>query len=240
MLGYLEEYHDAREKDTMGEDPGAKWENLEDVSDYMQDRLEVFRREGASIRYRATLDLAMLWAMNANSSPLVFWLLYEINRDRVLLENIREEIAPYMEVVQPKNEFGLAVWMAPDIRKVDVDGLMEKCPLLKASYVETLRLYTSSYSIKWMATDAVLGKSSDPNGNFVLEKGSYAHASHEMHQLDERYYPDPHEWQPARHIKETVDEKGHKTQSVDLGTIRPYGMCILPTTSLVSLMLIFM
>ncbi|KAH8174965.1 cytochrome p450 domain-containing protein [Sarocladium implicatum] len=223
LLSYMEEFHEAREKDANGEDPGARWENLEDVSDYMKDRGEVMREDGASIRLRANIDLAMLWAMNANSSPLVFWMLYEINRDRTLLEKICEEIAPYMDVVQPKNEFGLAVWMAPDLRTVDVEGLMEKCPLLKASYVETLRLYTSSYSIKWMAQDTVLGKSSDPNGSFVLEKGTYAHASHELHQLDERCYPDPHEWQPARHVKETVDKNGHKTVSVDLGTIRPYG-----------------
>ena len=57
-------------------------------------------------------------------APMVAWLLYEINRDPVLLEQIREEIAPFMNVVQPKNDFGLAVWMAPEMRKVDVEGLV--------------------------------------------------------------------------------------------------------------------
>jgi cytochrome P450 len=225
LLAYLEEYHTELEKVANGEDPDPKWENLDNVSSFMKARLELFRKEGASIRVRAALDLGFLWAMNANSAPLVFWMLYEINRDPVLLEQIRDEIVPYMDVVQPKNDFGLAVWMAPELRHVDIDGLMEKCPLLKASYLETLRLYTGSYAIKWMKEDAVLGKHSNAEGGgYLLKKGTFAHASHELHQLDPVAYPDPHEWQPSRHIKESTDEKGNRTLTAEIGTLRPFGM----------------
>lgn len=223
LLGYLEEYHAARERDANGEEPEGRWENLDNISPFMKARLELFRKEGASIRVRAALDLSILWAVNATSGPLAFWMLYEINRDRVLLEQIREEIAPFVDVVQPKNDFGLAVWMAPEIRKLEVEGLVNKCPLLKASHLETVRLYTTNTATKWMNEDAVIGKSTDEHGAYLLKKGTYVHASHELHQLDPVYYPDPHEWQPARHTKE-IDAKGFQSPTAKVSTICAHGL----------------
>ncbi|KAK0384526.1 hypothetical protein NLU13_8612 [Sarocladium strictum] len=212
LLAYLEEYHTELEKAASGEDNDPKWDNLDNVSSYMKARQALFRKEGASIRVRAALDLRVLWAVNANSAPLIFWMLYEINRDPVLVEQIRDEIAPYMDVVQPKNDFGLAVWMAPEMRNVDMDGLMEKCPLLKGSCLETLRLYTAFDTIKCLKEDAVLGKPFDARGRggYLLRKGTFAHATYELHQLDPVAYPEPHEWQPSRHFKYNADGGGDR------------------------------
>lgn len=223
MLSYLEEYHDAMEKHCKGEDPGLRWQDLDSASTVVKERTKVFRRQNIPIRARASCDFGLIWAMNANANPLTFWLLYEIYRDEVLLHQIREEIAPYVKAVQPKNEFSLGVWVPPRIDELDVEALITRCPLLKSAYVETLRLYTGVWSIKWLKEGTVLKNTAKGDDGYVLQKGTYAHAPHEVHQLDPRYFPDPEEWHGARHVKESVGEDGKLTRTADLGTIRPYG-----------------
>jgi cytochrome P450 len=221
MISYMSEYHEAWERQLNGEDPGLRWQDLESASTMIKERIQVFRSLNWPIQARASVDFALIWAMNGNANPLTFWIIYEIFRDPVLLEQIREEIAPYVKAVQPKNEFHLGVWIGPKLEKVDIDGLITKCPLLKSAYVETLRLYTGAWSIKWLKESTSLKNKGDDG--CMLQKGDYAHAPHEVHQLDPRYFPDPDEWHATRHVKEEVDEKGNLTRTADLGTIRPFG-----------------
>ena len=222
ILTYLDEFHEALEKHLNGEEPNLKWQDLENVSELIIERVKLARKHDIPVRMRSANDCGLTWAMNANSSPLVGWMVFEIFRDPILLEQIREEILPYVEAVQPKNEFGLGVWMPPRLTKLDVDGLVNHCPLLKSAYVETLRLYTGVWSIKWLEQDTTLGGRSDDA--YLLTKGTYAHATQEVHQLDPTYFPNPHEWHGARHVKESAGEDGKIVRKSDLGTIRPYGM----------------
>ncbi|KAK5995489.1 Cytochrome P450 monooxygenase -like protein [Cladobotryum mycophilum] len=219
---YMYEFNQALEKHMDGQDPGPRWQDLDNVGRVVKGRAEEYRKHGMSLDGRAALDLALLWSTTANSSPLIAWMLFEIYRDAVLLEQIREEIAPYMKAVQPKNEFGPGVWVQPELETVDLDGLLTKCPLLKAAYVETLRLYTSVWMVKWMYHDTVLDERGKDGESYLLEKGSYAHMPLELHQFDPTYFPEPNEWRAERHIKEVVDENGEKTLTADLGTIKPY------------------
>jgi hypothetical protein len=43
-----------------------------------------------------------------------------------------------------------------------------------------------------------------------------------VHQLNPQYYPDPLEWHPERHVRESVDVNGKKNYTADLGTMKPY------------------
>lgn len=222
-LSYLYEFNEAMDKELNGEDPGIRWQDLDQVSTLVKARVEVYRKHQTPIRVRAANGFALLWAMNANSSPLVFWMLLEIYRDPVLLEQIRDEISPYVTAIQPKNEFGMGVWISPKIETLDVNGLINNCPLLKSAYVETLRLYTGVWSLKWMRQDTTVKDGGKSGEEFLLKKGTYSHAAHEMHQLDPNYFPNPREWQGARHVKESVGKDGKVVRTADLGTIRPYG-----------------
>ncbi|RFU78993.1 cytochrome p450 [Trichoderma arundinaceum] len=223
ILTYLYEFNEAVEKHMNGEEIDPKWQNLDNVSKLVKGRIELYRQHGVSLEGRAALDLALLWASVANSNSLIPWMLFELYRDPVLLEQVREEIAPYVKAVQPENEFGSAVWVPPVLEDVDVAGLITKCPLLKASYVETLRVYSGGWAMKLMYHDTVLEGKGKGGESYFLKKGTYAHVPQELHQFDPQYFPNPTEWQAERHIRETVDESGKKILSADLGTLRPYG-----------------
>ncbi|KJZ76815.1 hypothetical protein HIM_03692 [Hirsutella minnesotensis 3608] len=222
ILAYTYEFNEAMDKHLRGEDPGIKWQDLDNVSALVRDRLQTFQDRGLSMSARASCDLALCWAMNANANQLVPWMLFELYRDAVLLEQVREEIAPYVKVTQPVNDFGTAVWVPPVVDLIDIDGLMNKCPLLKAAYIETLRVYTGPWTMRRLNEDVVM-EDKESTQAFVLQKGTFAHVSQEMHQMDPAYFPDPAEWHHERHLKEHTDEKGNKSFVADMGTIRPYG-----------------
>ena len=195
------------------------------MSRVVKARHETYRRHGLSLHGRAGCDLGFLWAMNTNANALVPWVLFELYRDPVLLEQVREEIAPYVRVVQPANDFGDAVWVPAELESLDLDGLLNKCPLLLAAYMETLRVYTGPLNLRWLAEDVVVDDKSHGQ-SFVLRKGGYVHVAQEMHQRDPEFFPDPHEWHHERHLKEKVDEAGKKTVVAEMGTMRPFGECV--------------
>ncbi|KKO97598.1 hypothetical protein THAR02_10304 [Trichoderma harzianum] len=223
LLAFLYEFNEAMDKHMDGEEVDPKWQNLDNVSQLVKSRIALFREHGVSLDGRASFDLALLWASVANSNPLISWMLFELYRDPVLLEQVREEIAPYVKAMQPKNEFGSAVWVPPVLEDMDIDGLITRCPLLKASYIETMRVYSCGWAMKMMYSDTVLEARGKGGESFLLKKGTYAHIPQELHQFDPQYFSNPTEWQAERHVRETVDESGNKVLTAELGTMRPYG-----------------
>lgn len=218
LLSSLGEFHSAMEKEANGEDPGSDWRDLEDVSPLVKARTLAYRNHGLSIRARAVLDESLVWAMNANANPLIFWMINRIYADKALLAMLREEIAPYVRAVQPKQDFPIPE--PPHIEDFDVEGLSVNCPLLKSCYIECLRLDTSIWSLKVVKQDFVLqGRERDSPG-WLLRKGEFAHAAHDLHNTDPNYFEDPSVWKPDRHVK--YSDEG-KPVSADMGTIRPYG-----------------
>ncbi|OAQ66128.2 cytochrome P450 [Pochonia chlamydosporia 170] len=223
MIAQALEFEEAMEKYLDGEDPGIKWQDLENVSTLVKSRIRVFREHGLPADARASCDIALAWTMNANANILVSWMLFELCRDPVLLETVREEIAPYVKVVQPQNEFGDAVWVAPELETLDMDGLINQCPTLKAAYFETMRRYTGIHQVRYLVDDIVLESKGEAKESYLLQKGGMTHMAHELHQFDPAYFPNPEEWHHDRFMKETTDEEGRKKYVVDSGTLRPYG-----------------
>ncbi|KAF2719864.1 putative P450 monooxygenase [Polychaeton citri CBS 116435] len=222
MLSSLRTYHSAMEKYYNGDNPGQDWQDLDDVGALVKARMEVYRKYEWSLDARAATEQALLWATNANSNSLVFWIICRIYSDQDLLAMIREEIKPYATAVQPKQEFPVAE--PPRLENFDVEALCSKCPLLKSCYIECLRLDTASWSLKIVKQDFVLQSrdkesiKSDTSG-WLLRKGEYAHAAHDLHNTDPNYFPNPMTFKPDRHIK----REGKQEATADMGSIRPYG-----------------
>lgn len=216
-LRSLVAFHEAMETRAAGEDPGADWRDLDDVGPLVQKRVEAYRKHGMSMEGRAALELALLWATNANSNMLVFWMLIRIYCDEDLLASVREEFAPYVRAVQRKQEFPLPE--PPYLEKLDVDGLCSGCPLLKSCYIECLRLDAASWSLKVVQNDFVISGRERDSQAFFLRKGEFVHAAHDLHNTNPKYFPEPDEWRADRHIKSDAG----KTRTADMGNIRPYG-----------------
>lgn len=227
---YMHEYHEAIDKHLDGkEDPGPRWQDLENMSSVQKARVGVFRRANLSLAARAGADLGLAWAMNANTNPLTAWMLWEISRDAVLVEQIREEIAPHVQVTQPDHDFGDAVWVAPELTHIDINAVLNQCPLLNAAYIESLRLYTASWGVRRPQEDIVVG-GRDKEQAFLLKQGAWLHLPQGLHQMDPAYFPDPTEFHPERHIRETRDKQGNIARTVDMGTLKPYSKCICDST----------
>jgi cytochrome P450 len=146
-------------------------------------------------------------------------MLNRIYSDRVLLAMLREEISPFVEITHPTNT-GLPISELPRISNLDVEGLCTKCPLLKSCYVESLRLDSASWSFKEVKQDFVLQSREKGSQPWLLKKGEYAHAAHDLHNTDPNYFEDPMVWKADRHIRY---EEGRKEGVADMGSIRPYG-----------------
>lgn len=224
-LSYLREFGEAMEGYLDGGEPGIKWQDMDDVSKLIKERAKVYNEHRLPIGVRAASDLAMAWELTTTISPLIFWVVLELCRDTVLLAQVREEMAPYVQVLQPENEFGKGVWIAPAIKSLDVQGLVRSCPLLVSAYVETVRLYACAGSSWRIDQDTLLKDHATETSGYFLQKGTYVHAPREMPQLDPRHFPSPQEWQGTRHIRESADKDGRVSRKVDMEAIRPHGKC---------------
>ncbi|PNS15444.1 hypothetical protein CAC42_703 [Sphaceloma murrayae] len=222
MMNTLRTYEIALDKWAAGENPGAEWSSLENISELMRVRIDVYRKHDMSIETRASSELALAWAMNANANPLIFWIVTRVYADPTLLEQIREEVAPYVKVRVPKQEFAVQEW--PILEDVDHEGLANHCPLLKAAYVESLRLDTAVWSFKIMREDVTLTSREKDAQRYLVKKGTFTHVAHELHHKNGDYYDEPDVWRVGRHIKYENGKAGEPAVAkADIGTVRAYG-----------------
>ncbi|KAL8721387.1 MAG: hypothetical protein Q9225_001934 [Loekoesia sp. 1 TL-2023] len=84
----------------------------------------------------ASQDLGLLWAENANSIPAIFWMIYEALRQPGLVQKALDEVVASQ------------AWCSiPSDPCVDIETLCS-VPILQSLYAETLRLYTSLFSLR--------------------------------------------------------------------------------------------
>lgn len=222
----LADQQHALDAEAEGRDLGDDWRNLADVSDLIKARNKVYREAGMPTAARA--ELAVLWALNANSNFAVFWLLLRILSTEGLLEDIRSELAPYAKVVANTDGFGIQQ------AKVSIDqkGLVSACPLLKASFIESMRLDSATWSLKKLKQDVQItadGGGTDGQGktagrSYQLKAGSYIEVPFDQHFSDPKYFPEPAVYRPLRHIvAATPNITGNPKSTAEWGSVRAFG-----------------
>ncbi|CAN8097116.1 unnamed protein product [Discula destructiva] len=223
LLAWMDEYEKALDAHQKGGNPGPQWSDLENISPLIQGRLEnVWLKHDVGIKQRSAMDLSMIWAMNATVNPLIFWVIFRIYSDPWLLIKVREEMEPYVVLEKPAVGFGGAFESATRIEKMDLEGLLDHCPYLKASYIESLRLDVEFWDLKAIKQDTVV-TDKESGSAFSLRTGSYALGASALNYTDSAVFEDPLFWKPERHITWTgTCEMEGKKAVVDTGKLDPY------------------
>ena len=211
MLNAISEWHQAVAASQRGEDPGPKWADLSDVSELMQIRVKEWEANKASRKLSTTNDMSVLWGANANSNKNIFWMLLQIYSRPSLLSSIRAEIAPYISPL-PKAT-GL---------HFDIEGLTKQCPLIKATFYETMRVNMSGLGIRSVVQDLTLTESSSDASlfnktapqSYSIPAGSMLVLANGSMQQDPRLFPAPHIFDPERFLFPIDPEHPEKKHAV--------------------------
>ncbi|KAL4795061.1 cytochrome P450 [Aspergillus venezuelensis] len=183
--------------------------NMSDVSDALFERNKVYQREGWTFPERAAGDFAVFWGQNANTHPMLFWLLTYVYATPGLVERVREEIAPYM---------ALSVGPNPEITSMDLNSLSTTCPLFKACMYETYRMVNEPTSIRYIARQITL---TDGQHQHTLHPGTFISAPQSLINHDASVFENPSRFDPDRFLQ--VDGATGKLVA-RYGRLRPWGV----------------
>lgn len=117
---------------------------MSEISDVVLERSRVYERDGWSLEERGGGDLAIFWGQNANTQPMLFWLLTYVYSTPGLLGCLHREIEPYIKLPAPSN--------AHEIASADLAGLCRNSQLLKACLYEIYRMVNEPTSIRYVAS----------------------------------------------------------------------------------------
>jgi cytochrome P450 len=161
-----------------------------------------------------------------NANQVVFWMLWHIYSDERLLGEIRQEIDRHVKVVSPKSDLPIA---EPERLDMNMDHVYKSCPLLKASYFETMRLdvqgttyksVTADFTVTESPEDAAMVGKPKPR-TYKLSKGQFVCVPHSVHQRDDRYFKDPTAFHPKRFY--VIDKEKPDEIAVEMGSMHPFG-----------------
>ncbi|KAJ6171587.1 hypothetical protein N7470_000654 [Penicillium chermesinum] len=142
-----------------GIDPGIELRDLEDVSELFKQRMRTFRKLGLSPGASAAGNLSLYWDLLGHSARMTFWNVVHIFADSELLKEIRKEISPYVKAIRlTRRETGFPMDEPPTL-DMDMEKMLQFCPLLKASYYETIRLHSAGISFRKLESDITLTES---------------------------------------------------------------------------------
>ncbi len=182
--------------------------NMSDVSSVALERNIVYNRKNWSFPDRAAAQVALFWGQNANTQPVLFWLLVYVYSTPGLVDRVRDEIAPYVKISQTET---------PEITSIDLPGLSHSCALLKACIFETYRMANEATSIRYVARLITIN---DGACKHELKPGTFVSAPHSLIQRDPSVYADPDKFIPDRFLD--VDPESGKAVA-RYGRLKPWG-----------------
>lgn len=203
-----------------GDDPEFKWRDMSDVSETMRIRTKALQTIKPPVEFSVASNLAVYWGLMVNSNKVTFWMLLHIISTPTLLAGIRKEIKPYVTVTKNGDSETL---------KLDIDAMIKHCPLFKATFYETMRLYTAGTSYKKVLQDVTLTESDEdarlfgkPRGQtYQVSAGSYLVIPHATMQMDPRLWQNPASFSPERFL--VIDEKNPEILKADMRHLNAFG-----------------
>ncbi|KAL2384339.1 hypothetical protein RJZ90_002066 [Blastomyces dermatitidis] len=218
LLHGMAAFHSAFAVAENGHDPGFDWRQIDEVSEFMQDHCRAWKDAGLSATSMAAESLALLWAMDTKLNTIIFWNLLHILADGPIHSRIMKEIAPYSRAGRPNaGETGFRLPEPPRV-SLDIDHLIS-CPLLKATYYETLRLHscpityrkiTKEFKLTESASDAKIANRKQQTYQF--KEGEFIAIPQTLHNTDSHYFEDPEEFEPERFLAEKAVDTSESSE----------------------------
>jgi cytochrome P450 len=181
--------------------------DMSDISDVALERSAVYERNHWSFSEQGPGDFSNFWGQNANTHPVLAWVLTYIYSTDGLLDRLREEIAPYV---------GTSPTTPREIVSFDMAGLSQ-CQLFKACIFETYRLVNEPTSIRYVVRPMVV---KDGDLTHELQPGTFVSAPHSVMNRDASMYPDPETFLPERFLEPDA-ESGKPVARY--GKLKPWG-----------------
>ncbi|RJE22509.1 Cytochrome p450 [Aspergillus sclerotialis] len=236
LLHALTVFHEAFTSWEDGIDPGIKFRDFDDVSEPVKRQIQTLRKFNLGASASAPGHLSLLWALNARVATIAFWNILRIFSDRSLLEDVRKEIAPCASAMRPSREETGFPFQEPPRLSIDPEGLQNSCPLLKASYYETLRLDTAPLSFRKLTSDISLTESIEDaqdaglthRRTYRIKKGENIVIPHGIFHKDAKYFSNPDQYDPRRFIQTDhgTGAKAHMHPMKPVGGIFGYDSCM--------------
>ena len=183
--------------------------DMSDISEAAMERNKVYQRDGWSFAERSAGDMTVFWGQNANTQPVLFWLLAYVYSTPGLLDRLREEIAPYVEMAD-KDSFEMV--------SMDIPGLSRNCQLLKACIFETYRLVNDPTSIRYVARPLTF---EEDGLKHSLQAGTFISAPHAIINSDPSIFTAPEKFAPERFLE--VDAESGRLVA-RYGRLKPWGV----------------
>lgn len=183
--------------------------DMSDISMVLAGRNKLYAAHGYSIQERGEFEMGTLWGQNANTQPILFWLMIYIYSTPGLVDDLRDEVASCIE---------LSSSTPAEITSIDFAALSRDCPLFKSTLFETFRLANEPTSIR-----RVVRPLSVPDGKTThhLKPDTWISIPHGVSNRNPAYFTDPETFQPGRFL--CVDEEtGAKTARYGR-KLRPWG-----------------
>ena len=169
-------------------------------------------RYNTNVRYGLTtlnmgrLEVGTLIGILANTIPTAFYMLAYIYSDELLLKDIRKELQAVISSV-PDQESGQVM------RYLNVSTMKEKCPLLRSTFQEVLRVHSLGASARMVLKDTML------NDQYLLKKGGVVQIPTSVIHSDTSVWGQT-DFQPRRFLKQDASIKEEKRNPA---AYRPFG-----------------
>jgi len=128
----------------------------ESGSAWAKHRFNVSIRNGISVEDTAKIECGGSIATLVNTVPSVFWMLYHVYSNPLVLEDLRQELSIIMSTTTTPSDV--------PIHKIDITQVKTRCPLLTSTFQEVLRCRAMGTSVRQVMEDTML------DGKYLLKK----------------------------------------------------------------------
>lgn len=159
----------------------------DDVSKVVMDRQHILKAAGMDFEDAARQETLFCVAMFGNTTPTLYWTIWELFSRPSLVEEIRKELEERAVI---KSQDG-AVRHA-----LDIAALKRDCPLLVSTFQEAQRMHHVHANIRKVMEDTFID-----NGRYLLRKGNYLQMTGVPIHYDEAVYgPTAKTFDPYRFV----------------------------------------